>query len=159
MPAMVLFPTPPLADETAMIFFTSLMLRFCGSPRCMRGICGGAPERGSPYDPRLVSQMMMTYSEAYQRVLMLQPPQCREQSRLHGRIAMVTNERRGSSATWDGRKVQTRQTRLPRFRSRNFLVGPQSYFTIPLTSQRTHIAMKKSKITGMNVTIQLAIMV
>jgi len=47
-PAMVLFPTPPLADETAMIFFTSLMLLFSGSPRCMRGICGGAPERGSP---------------------------------------------------------------------------------------------------------------
>lgn len=47
-PAMVLFPTPPFADETAMTFFTSFMLRFCGSPRCMRGICGGAPERGRP---------------------------------------------------------------------------------------------------------------
>jgi hypothetical protein len=38
-----------LADDTAITFFTSLMLRFCGNPRCMRGICGGAPERGSPY--------------------------------------------------------------------------------------------------------------
>lgn len=47
-PAIVLFPTPPFADETAITFFTSFMLRLCGSPRCMRGIWGGAPERGSP---------------------------------------------------------------------------------------------------------------
>ncbi len=33
----------------AMTFFTSLILRFCGSPRCIRGICGGALERGRPY--------------------------------------------------------------------------------------------------------------
>jgi hypothetical protein len=47
-PAMVLFPTPPFADETAITFFTSLMLLFWGNPRCIRGICGGAPERGRP---------------------------------------------------------------------------------------------------------------
>jgi hypothetical protein len=48
-PAIVLFPTPPFAEETAMIFLTSFMLFFCGSPRCMRGSWGGAPERGRPY--------------------------------------------------------------------------------------------------------------
>jgi len=47
-PAMVDFPTPPLAELIAITFFTSLILRFCGSPRCMRGICGGAPVRGRP---------------------------------------------------------------------------------------------------------------
>jgi hypothetical protein len=47
-PAIVLFPTPPFAEETAMTFFTSFMLLFCGSPLCIRGICGGAPERGKP---------------------------------------------------------------------------------------------------------------
>jgi hypothetical protein len=47
-PAMVDFPTPPLADETAIIFFTSLICRFCGRPLCIRGMVGGAPLRGSP---------------------------------------------------------------------------------------------------------------
>jgi hypothetical protein len=47
-PAIVLLPTPPFADETATTFFTSFMDLFCGNPRCIRGICGGAPERGSP---------------------------------------------------------------------------------------------------------------
>ena len=46
---MVDFPTPPLADETAITFFTPRMLRFSGKPRCIRGICGGAPERGKPW--------------------------------------------------------------------------------------------------------------
>jgi len=48
-PAIVDFPTPPFADETATTFFTSRILRCCGSPLCIRGICGGAPERGRPY--------------------------------------------------------------------------------------------------------------
>lgn len=47
-PAIVDFPTPPFADETAMTFFTSLILRFSGSPR-RRAKDGGVPERGSPY--------------------------------------------------------------------------------------------------------------
>lgn len=51
--AIVDLPTPPLAEETAMTFFTSLMLRCCGRPRCMRGICGGAPERGRPLNGQL----------------------------------------------------------------------------------------------------------
>ena len=49
-PAMVDFPTPPLADETATTFLTPRMLRFSGKPRCIRGICGGAPERGRPWN-------------------------------------------------------------------------------------------------------------
>jgi hypothetical protein len=49
-PAIVLFPTPPFADDTAIIFLTSFIPFFCGSPRCMRGSCGGAPERGRPCD-------------------------------------------------------------------------------------------------------------
>lgn len=47
-PAIVDFPTPPFADETAMTFFTSLILRFSGRPR-RRENDGGVPERGSPY--------------------------------------------------------------------------------------------------------------
>jgi hypothetical protein len=48
-PAIVLLPTPPFADDTATTFFTSFMLLLCGSPRCIRGNCGGAPERGRPW--------------------------------------------------------------------------------------------------------------
>lgn len=48
-PDIVDFPTPPLAEETAIIFFTSLICRFCGRPLCIRGMVGGAPLRGSPY--------------------------------------------------------------------------------------------------------------
>jgi hypothetical protein len=48
-PAMVDFPTPPLADDTAITFRTSRILRFSGNPLCIRGSCGGAPLRGSPY--------------------------------------------------------------------------------------------------------------
>lgn len=48
-PAMVDFPTPPFADETAITFRTSLMLRFSGKPRWILGIGGGAPDRGRPY--------------------------------------------------------------------------------------------------------------
>lgn len=43
---MVDFPTPPLAEETAITFFTSLMRRRSGSPRCIRGI---VPARGNPF--------------------------------------------------------------------------------------------------------------
>ena len=46
--ATVDFPTPPLADETAITFFTSRILRFSGNPR-RRGSEGGVPERGRPY--------------------------------------------------------------------------------------------------------------
>lgn len=44
-PARVDFPTPPLAEETAITFWTSLMLRRSGKPRCMRGT---VPVRGKP---------------------------------------------------------------------------------------------------------------
>lgn len=44
---MVDFPTPPLAEDTAMTFFTSRILRFSGRPR-RRGNGGGVPERGRP---------------------------------------------------------------------------------------------------------------
>ena len=47
--AIVDLPTPPFADDTAMILRTPGMLRFWGRPRCMRGSFGGAFERGSPW--------------------------------------------------------------------------------------------------------------
>jgi hypothetical protein len=50
LPAIVLLPTPPLALETAITFLTFLILVFSGKPLCMRGNCGGAPARGSPYN-------------------------------------------------------------------------------------------------------------
>jgi hypothetical protein len=46
--AIVDLPTPPLADDTAITFLTSVILLFSGNPRCMRGSCGGEPFRGSP---------------------------------------------------------------------------------------------------------------
>ena len=46
--AIVLLPTPPLAEETAMILLTFGILRFWGRPRCARGIVGGAFFRGRP---------------------------------------------------------------------------------------------------------------
>ena len=46
---MVDLPTPPLADETAITFLTSRMLRFSGKPLIRRGSSGGAPDRGRPY--------------------------------------------------------------------------------------------------------------
>jgi hypothetical protein len=45
-PAIVDFPTPPLAEDTAITFFTSLIARRSGRPLCMRGML---PARGSPY--------------------------------------------------------------------------------------------------------------
>ena len=45
-PATVLLPTPPLAEETAMTLDTALMLRFCGRPRWNRGI---EPVLGRPW--------------------------------------------------------------------------------------------------------------
>ena len=48
-PEIVDFPTPPFAEETAIIFLTSGMPRFCGRPRCRRGSSGGAPARGRPF--------------------------------------------------------------------------------------------------------------
>lgn len=47
-PAIVDFPTPPFAEETAIIFRTSRMFRLSGRPRCRRGNCGGLPDLGSP---------------------------------------------------------------------------------------------------------------
>lgn len=48
--AMVDFPTPPLAEETAITFLTSLILRRSGRPRCMRGM---EPVRGNPFGEAL----------------------------------------------------------------------------------------------------------
>jgi hypothetical protein len=45
-PEIVDFPTPPLADDTAITFFTSVMRLLFGSPRCIRGI---VPVRGKPF--------------------------------------------------------------------------------------------------------------
>lgn len=44
-PATVLLPTPPLADDTAMTFSTPVILRRTGRlPQV-----GGVPDRGRPY--------------------------------------------------------------------------------------------------------------
>lgn len=47
-PAIVDFPTPPFAEETAITFRTSRMLRRSGRPRCRRGNGGGLPDLGRP---------------------------------------------------------------------------------------------------------------
>jgi hypothetical protein len=44
-PAIVDLPTPPLAEETAITLFTSLICRLSGSPLCIRGML---PVFGSP---------------------------------------------------------------------------------------------------------------
>jgi hypothetical protein len=46
-PAMVDFPTPPFAEETAITLLTPRILRFSGRPR-RRKNGGGVPERGRP---------------------------------------------------------------------------------------------------------------
>lgn len=48
-PDIVDFPTPPLADETAITLSTFAILRFSGSPFCRRGNWGIEPARGRPY--------------------------------------------------------------------------------------------------------------
>jgi len=45
-PAIVDFPTPPFADDTAITFLTSFIFRRSGNPRCMRGML---PLRGRPW--------------------------------------------------------------------------------------------------------------
>jgi len=47
-PATLLLPTPPLPLETTTTFLTPSSLRFCGNPRCIRGMVGGASLRGRP---------------------------------------------------------------------------------------------------------------
>lgn len=47
-PAIVDFPTPPLAEDTATTFATSRILRFCGRPRRLLNV-GGVPDCGRPY--------------------------------------------------------------------------------------------------------------
>jgi hypothetical protein len=59
-PAMVDLPTPPLAEETAITFFTSLMRLRSGNPRCIRGI---VPARGNPFVP---SQLFVKKLYRYQ---------------------------------------------------------------------------------------------
>jgi hypothetical protein len=44
-PAIVDFPTPPFAEDTATTFFTSLTRLLSGRPLCMRGML---PVRGRP---------------------------------------------------------------------------------------------------------------
>jgi hypothetical protein len=63
-----------------MTLLTFLMLRFCGSPRCMRGICGGAPERGRPYGSGVSQGRGAGGRDAHQRVLVLETPQRRKQA-------------------------------------------------------------------------------
>ena len=53
-PAIVDLPTPPFAEETAITFRTSRMLRLSGRPRWRRGNCGGLPDLGSPWHILLV---------------------------------------------------------------------------------------------------------
>jgi hypothetical protein len=53
------------------------MFLFCGSPRCIRGICGGAPERGRPCT--ISHCAIYIFDDTYKRVLMLQAPQRRKQ--------------------------------------------------------------------------------
>jgi hypothetical protein len=81
-PAIVDFPTPPFAEETAITFLTSLIFRLSGNPRCIRGM---VPVRGRPCSTSksfLESQVRECIS--YQRVLMLQASECRkERSRVH----------------------------------------------------------------------------
>ena len=72
---MVDFPTPPFAEDTAMIFRTSSRLRFSGNPRWRRGSCGGAatpPERGNPFENSIKDTIFGKVFETYQWVLMLQ---------------------------------------------------------------------------------------
>lgn len=81
-PAIVDFPTPPFAEETAMTFRTSRMARFSGRPRWRRGICGGAPDCGSPCNNQS-EQMRKSKSLVYQRILMIQRSYGREKSPFH----------------------------------------------------------------------------
>lgn len=46
---MVDFPTPPFAEDTAITLSTPLMCFLVGRPRCIRGNCGGDPDRGRPW--------------------------------------------------------------------------------------------------------------
>lgn len=45
-PAIVDLPTPPLAEDTAITFFTPATGLFCGSPCCIRATMFG---RGGPF--------------------------------------------------------------------------------------------------------------
>jgi len=61
--AIVDLPTPPFAEDTAITFRTSRMLRFSGKPRCRRGSAGGAPERGNPWRQELAGDFNHTEDE------------------------------------------------------------------------------------------------
>jgi hypothetical protein len=102
-----------------MIFFTFFMFLFCGSPRCIRGICGGAPERGRPCN---VSHCAVCIAEeTYKRIFMLQIPQCREQPWFqHVDMGMVTAAEPNAEVTRIGGTKRRRR--------RNFLVGRRVNF-------------------------------
>lgn len=70
--AMVDLPTPPLADETAMILRTEGRGRLVGRPRWARGSWGGAlePERGRPWDEFVRFCGLMVGWADYQGILM-----------------------------------------------------------------------------------------
>lgn len=55
-PATLLLPTPPFPLLTTTTFLTPGSFRFCGSPRCIRGIVGGALFLGRPCGTQGVSQ-------------------------------------------------------------------------------------------------------
>jgi hypothetical protein len=82
---------------------------------------------------------------------MSQARRCREESPVHGRMVMVTNERRRSSAGWDGscdRATPTAPAKISRWK---LFSGAAKllFFAFRLASQSVRIAaMKKSKITG-----------
>lgn len=50
LPDTLLFPTPPLPLETTTTFLHPGTARFCGRPRCIRGMVGGASDRGRPWE-------------------------------------------------------------------------------------------------------------
>ena len=79
---MVDFPTPPLADDTAITFLTSWILLFSGKPRCIRS-CGAVPFRGSPYPHYQITTSSTRPAITYQWILMMQCSHRREQSMLH----------------------------------------------------------------------------
>lgn len=103
-PAMVDFPTPPLADDTATTLSTSLICRFVGSPLCIRRNCGDDPDFGRPceeYQLAPQNQRLGRLICGYQGILVVESSEGREKTACrHFVLGVAIGKKDGGAATY-----------------------------------------------------------